>query len=131
MRNVDKRKKFIEAFGKEKFLELAKTDERYKKLLSIINRGNKSFTVNSYNNKLSLNLPSLSLISKLGDFPMAEYLYISYNDSHKETKIEVNRNNPHDNIINTSELNKSLSNIVTNQSHNQEEEDNEDVSLST
>lgn len=35
MRNVDKRKKFIEAFGKEKFLELAKTDERYKKLLSI------------------------------------------------------------------------------------------------
>ena len=106
-------------------------EEQDKKLLSIINRENKSFTVNSYNNKLSLNLRSLSLISKLGDFPMAEYLYISYNDSHKETKIEVNRNNPHDNIINTSELNKSLSNIVTNQSHNQEEEDNEDVSLST
>ena len=35
MRNLDKRKQFVKAFGKDKFLQLAKTEERYKKLLSI------------------------------------------------------------------------------------------------
>lgn len=32
---MDKRKNFVKAFGKEKFLELAKTEPKYKKLLSI------------------------------------------------------------------------------------------------
>lgn len=35
MRNADKRKRFIKAFGRERFLELAKTDERYERLLPI------------------------------------------------------------------------------------------------
>ena len=105
-------------------------EEQEKKLFSIINRGNKTFTVNSYKNNFPLHFRSLSLIAKQGDFPLAEYLYISYKDSHKERKGEINRNNPHDNIINTSELSKSLSNIVMDKSHSKEEND-EDISLSS
>ena len=109
---------------------LIPNEEQDKKLFSIINRGNKTFTVNSYKNNFPLHFRSLSLIAKQGDFPLAEYLYISYKDSHKERKGEINRNNPHDNIINTSEFNKSLSNIVMDKSHSKEEND-EDISLSS
>ncbi len=33
VRNVDKRKKFIKAFGRERFMELSKTDPAYRRLL--------------------------------------------------------------------------------------------------
>ena len=35
VRNVDKRKKFVKAFGRERFLELAKVDPKYRKLLPV------------------------------------------------------------------------------------------------
>lgn len=117
-------------------------EEQDKKLFTLINKGNKTFNIVFTNNnkvKTSLTLRSLSFISKQADYSLVEYLYISYTDNHKGTNHnkEFNKNNPHDNIINTSELNKSLSNIIIDKSmeHNQEEgnnyEESDDISLST